>query len=141
MQGPGTAAFWFGTIPVVIRWLLNAMAFLHPYGTEWVEDPPEEIRRNTVYVVGGREHPFQAGVACPRKRCKHVIYLDIAPEITRRWSLTEHDDGRVSLSPSVHVTGLPCRCHYWIKRGRICWSEAPRLRVPRENRRDPQGNH
>ena len=71
-----------------------------------VDRREKEIRRNTVYVVGGREHPFQAGVACPRKRCKHVIYLDIAPEITRRWSLTEHDDGRVSLSPSVHVTGL-----------------------------------
>lgn len=111
----------------MIKWLFNLMTFLHPYRTEWVDDPPEEIRKNTVYIAGGREHPFQAGIACPRKACRHMVHLDIAPEMTERWSLTEHESRRVSLSPSVHLTELPCRCHYWMKRGRIWWSESPRF--------------
>ena len=120
----------------MIRWLFNFWARFHPYRTEWVEDLPDNPQKNTVYIVGGREHPFYAAVACPRKVCQQVIHLDVSPKVTERWRIMEHSNGRISLAPSVHVTGLPCRCHYWLRRGRIVWSEAPSVFVPEGNRYD-----
>ena len=120
----------------MIRLLWNAWARLHPYQTEWVEDLPSAPRQYTIYIIGGRRHPFYAAIVCSRRRCDQVIHLDLSPEAKRRWRVREHNSGRVSLTPSVHVTGLPCKCHYWLRRGCVVWSEAPPLRVPRENRCD-----
>lgn len=120
----------------MIRWLFNFWARFHPYHTKWVEDLPENPQKNTVYIIGGRKHQFYAAVACPRQACKQIIHLDVSPRVAKRWAITEHSNGRISLSPSVHVTGLPCGCHYWLRKGRIVWSEAPPLFVPERNKRD-----
>ena len=120
----------------MLRWLFNFWARFYPYRTEWVEDLPEQRNKNTVYIVGGRQYPFYAAVACPRQACRQLVHLDISSDAPKKWRVTEHSDGRISLWPSVHVTGLSCRCHYWLRRGRIVWSEAPSLFVPENNRHD-----
>lgn len=128
----------FGIIRKMIRFFFNCVAWFRPYRSEWVEDLPDETARDTIYVVGGRRYPFQVVVVCPRRACKQLVHLDISPSISKRWSMTEHGDGLLSLLPSVHVTGLRCRCHYWVRHGRIRWNEAPCLRVPKENLDDPR---
>lgn len=96
-----------------------------PYRIEWVEDMPATPIKNTVYVIGGREYPFYAAVACPKKWCREFIFLEISPQFKRRWRIKEHSDGTISLFPSIHVTKLPCQCHYWLRRGKIVWSTFP----------------
>jgi len=120
----------------MIRWIFNLWARLHPYNTKWVEDLPELSERNTVYIIGGRKYPFQAAIVCPKRKCKNIVQVDISPETEPHWKLTEHSNGKVSLTPSVHVTGMPCQCHYWLRRGVIWWSETPTILVPSENRHD-----
>ena len=118
----------------MIKLLFNILAGRRRYRTEWVDDLPEDVRRETVYIIGGRQHPFYAAIVCPRRACRQVIHLDISPEVQKRWRLREHRDGSVSLRPSVHVTTMPCRCHYWFREGRVRWADAPPLAVPKENR-------
>ena len=118
----------------MIKWLANLAARFRPYRTEWVDDPPDEPRPRTVYVVGGRRHPFYTVVACPRRACRQVVNLDVSPEVKPHWRIKEHPDGTLSLHPSIRVTGLPCKCHYWLRSGRVVWSEAPKVLVPRRNR-------
>lgn len=118
----------------MIKWLANLAARFRPYRTEWVDDPPDEPRPRTVYVVGGRRHPFYTVVACPRRACRQVVNLDVSPEVKPHWRIKEHTDGTLSLHPSIRVTGLPCKCHYWLRSGRVVWSEAPKVFVPRRNR-------
>lgn len=118
----------------MIKWLANLVAHFRPYCTEWVDDPPDEPRPRTVYVVGGRRHSFYTVVACPRQACRQVVSLDVSPEVKPHWRIKEHPDGTLSLHPSIRVTGLPCKCHYWLRRGRVVWSEAPKVFVPRRNR-------
>lgn len=118
----------------MIKWLANALARFQPYRTEWVEDPPGDPQPRTVYVVGGRRHPFSAVVACPRPACRRWTNLDVAPDVTPRWRFYEHADGTLSLHPSIHVTALSCKCHYWLRRGRVVWAESPPIFVPRRNR-------
>jgi len=120
----------------MIRWIFNRLARRHPYTTEWVDDLPDNPDKDRVYIIGGRKHPFWAAVTCPRKQCGEIIHLDIAPESSDRWCVTEQSNSRITLSPSIHVTKLPCKCHYWLRDGYIVWSETPPLRVPKENRHD-----
>lgn len=36
------------------------------------------------------------------------------------WGFLE-DRGMITLSPSIHSTGLPCRSHYFIRANRVVW--------------------
>jgi len=73
-----TAVFPCGTIFAMVRWPFSQLAKRHPYGTEWVEDLPERVAKDTVYIIGGKTYPFQAAVICPRRRCQQIIRLDIS---------------------------------------------------------------
>lgn len=115
--------------------ILNWLQKFRKYSTQWVEDLPDFPVKNTVYIIGGRKHPFYAAVVCPRKKCKKVIHLAISPEVSKRWTMTEHKDGAISLSPSISVINSPCRCHYFLRKGRIVWCEFPPLFVPKQNRK------
>lgn len=114
--------------------LLNLVEKRRKYQTLWVEDFPENPERDTVYIIGGREQPYHAAVVCPRRKCKQVVRLEISSEHKTKWKLHEHRDGSVSLSPSIHVTSFPCRCHYWVRHGRIIWADSPPVFVPKKNR-------
>lgn len=118
----------------MIKLLFNLLAGRRRYRTEWLDDLPVDVQRETVYIIGGRRHPFYAAIVCPRRACRQVIHLDLSPEVQKRWRLSEHQDGSISLRPSVHVTAMRCRCHYWFREGRIQWAEAPPIIVPKENR-------
>ena len=43
----------------------------------------------------------------------------ITPIGKNAWNIEVHDDGTISLSPSVGNFYLPCRSHYYIKHGKI----------------------
>lgn len=95
------------------------------YKTEWVDDLPATPRMDTIYVVGGRKYPFRVVMPCPHPRCNHLVYLDIARGSRPHWRLREHDDGSLSLMPSVYLTKMPCRSHYWVRMGRVAWTGRP----------------
>lgn len=118
-----------------MKWIRNFFERFRRYRTQWVEDLPETPERSTVYIVGGREHPYYAAVVCPRKKCRKVVHLEISQEFKKKWKVVENQDGTVTLSPSVYVTDSSCKCHYWIKKGKIVWAELPSFSVPKENRR------
>ena len=98
-----------------------------PYQTEWVEDFPEKPRKKSIYIVGGREYPFEAKFFCPLG-CGDILSVSIAPDHQKSWKVTEHENGALSISPSVWRT-TECRCHFWIRKGRIVWCEDPPLRT------------
>ena len=125
----------------LFRSYFNFLALFQPYNAEWVEDLPRKTTKNTVYVVGGRKYPFQATLTCPRRHCSQVITLDISPDIYPRWKITEHPEGVISLNPSINLNSLNCNCHYWLKRGRIYWAEAPSFAIPKENKIDSEYNN
>ena len=124
----------------MLKWLFNVSAARRVFKTEWVEDLPASAEKYTVYIVGGRRFPFNIAIPCPRPACRRVIQLDISDQVlkTKRWRVNEEGDGSLSLSPSVHLTGLPCRCHYWLRKSRIVWCETPPIFVPKANRNDSQ---
>lgn len=43
------------------------------------------------------------------------------PNKTGGWDFTVHEDGTVTLSPSIGNFQFPCRSHYFIRRNKIVW--------------------
>ncbi len=113
---------------------VNLLERFRQYKAEWVEDLSERTYKNTIYIIGGREHPFYAAVTCPRRRCKKVIHLEISKQFEKRWLIEEDENGAMSLSPSIYMVDSLCRCHYWIKKGHVVWHSLPPLFVSKSNK-------
>ncbi|MGI9250405.1 MAG: DUF6527 family protein [Pseudohongiellaceae bacterium] len=106
------------SISNIFRWLFGRKH----YKTQWVDDLPDNPEADTIYVVGGRKHPYRVVMVCPNTRCNHLVYLDVFRGADPKWRLFEHADGSLSLAPSVFLTGAPCRSHYWIRMGSVVWT-------------------
>lgn len=77
---------------------------------------PKELDPGVLYVsdeFGTAAHLCACG-------CGTKVRTPLGPT---EWSLEETDRGP-SLRPSVGSWQLPCRSHYWIREGKVVWSEA-----------------
>lgn len=52
--------------------------------------------------------------------CGNKVALPLSPA---GWAVT-YDGATISVSPSVGNSSLPCRSHYWIRKGRVEWMPA-----------------
>lgn len=82
---------------------------------EFVQAIPDRLEPDVVYV----SIPY-ATVAhlCPCG-CGQEISLPLSPV---DWKLV-FDGETVTLVPSIGNWSLPCRSHYWIRRGRVVWAK------------------
>lgn len=80
----------------------------------FVEYIPDVLEKGVLYV--SMEH----AVASHKCACG-CGFETVTPISPTDWQI--HFDGRdVSLGPSIGNWNLPCRSHYWIDKGRICWA-------------------
>jgi hypothetical protein len=82
------------------------------------EDPSEEIRARKLVLVGTADRPKWLRFACPC-RCGEMLSLNLMAGHRPRWAVKAHDDGTISVSPSVDATA--CGSHFWIRGNRIDW--------------------
>src|SRR5258706_7892587 len=107
----------------IIYWLRKTLRHLQkktvPLRTIVVNEAPEPLQPNLLYLVGTRHHPWAVIFLCP-SGCKAAIELNLLPEARPCWRIRKHWDSTVTLYPSVdRVTG--CKSHFWIRRGTIEW--------------------
>jgi hypothetical protein len=82
-----------------------------------VEEPPEKLESNLVYVVGQHGHLWSAEFLCPCG-CQAIIRLSLHMSGRPRWNVTQHLGGRVSLKPSIWRQ-VGCKSHFILHRGQI----------------------
>jgi hypothetical protein len=107
-----------GIINAVWLWIWNLWPWSR-WKLAYVEDAPENPKLGRVYIVGGRQHPFQAVMDCPCG-CGNPIWLDLVPGDGEHWTITAGKGEVASLKPSVWRTA-ECRSHFVLKSGRIRW--------------------
>lgn len=90
------------------------------------EEIEGELREETLYVLGQGSESWFAVISCPC-RCGGTLQVSLLPDAEPRWTLIEHDDGTVSLQPSLWRRD-GCRSHFMVTRGRIEWCGATRRR-------------
>lgn len=82
------------------------------------EDPAREIRRHRLVLIGTAEKPKWLRFACPCS-CGDVLALNLMRSRSPHWTVQQHDDGTLTVHPSVDST--TCGAHFWIRRNRIQW--------------------
>ncbi|MEX2374690.1 MAG: DUF6527 family protein [Dehalococcoidia bacterium] len=91
---------------------------------EFVETVPDSLETGVLYV----SMPYATAIHLCACGCRQEVVTPISPS---DWQL-EYDGEAVTLRPSIGNWRLPCRSHYWIRRGRVDWaadSGAPVARV------------
>ena len=105
-------------------WCLVESSGLRPgYATVVVDDFPDELQPNRIYLVGDPVLPWSAALQCPCG-CSAPIQLSLVLHDTPNWRPRRHFWGSVSLYPSVWRK-RGCRSHFFLRRGRIVWSRTP----------------
>ena len=95
----------------------------------YVEFIPKEIDEGVLYI--SRRFSTATHRCCCGCGFKVVTSLNAA-----KWSLVDHGE-TVSIAPSIGLGALPCRSHYWIRRGHVDWyAEMTAAQTRRAQRRD-----
>src|SRR4028119_2288829 len=101
------------------RWLLRQPI---PKRTIRVEELPDRLHPNCIYIVGEGAYKWYVAMLCPCG-CGATLHMSLMPEGRPRWELTEHDDATVTLHPSVW-RNQDCRSHFFLRRGSLQWPRA-----------------
>lgn len=90
-----------------------------------VEELPETLDSRSVYVVGEGSYYWFAAMICPCG-CGEILYMSLLPDDSPRWDITLHDNGTVSLHPSVWRK-KGCKSHFFLKNGNVDWCNKDKL--------------
>ncbi len=82
----------------------------------FVEEIPETLEDGMLYVS------IEYATASHLCACGCGIRV-VTPLTATDWSVIYNGDA-VGLSPSIGNWSFPCRSHYWIRLGKVIWSEA-----------------
>lgn len=95
--------------------------FLQPkFHLQYMSTLPEELRENTVYVVGENGFQWYCAMSCPCG-CGATIHLNLRDDGDVCWRLRSEWSG-ATLSPSVRrIVG--CRSHFFLTNSRILWCQ------------------
>jgi hypothetical protein len=100
------------------RWVRRGPVPLRPI---IVGDLPDALDSKIVYLVGEGAYLWFAAMLCPC-RCGETLHMSLLPDGRPKWELIWHDDGTISLRPSVWRT-KGCRSHFFLRNGMIVWCE------------------
>lgn len=90
-----------------------------PFKYQPVDDLPDSLDPAKVYVAGEGENAWAAAMICPCG-CGDKIELNLLKAVRPCWSAQTHQDGSVTLTPSVWRQ-KGCRSHFILSRGLILW--------------------
>jgi len=82
----------------------------------FVEEIPETLEGGMLYVS------IEYATASHLCACGCGIRV-VTPLTATDWSII-YNGAAVGLSPSIGNWSFPCRSHYWIRLGKVVWSEA-----------------
>ena len=89
---------------------------------------PNSIESHVLYITKVGNIPKWASFQCPG-RCGKIVRLRLARHESPRWTVRNDWMGRTSFYPSIRQQ-TNCKCHFWVKRGRIIWSTTNRQQSP-----------
>ncbi|HEY4193940.1 MAG TPA: DUF6527 family protein [Mucilaginibacter sp.] len=84
-----------------------------------VEEVPDSVCDNVIYHVGENKFKWLAVFKCPCG-CGAIIQLNLLKEANPRWRIKFHDNGDVSLYPSINRR-VNCKSHFNITRNSVRW--------------------
>ena len=119
--------FWLAAaVASVTRRMASLWPWRKPelYRVVRVDEFPDNLERDKVYLAGENEYLWAAAMNCPCG-CGDVIELNLLKQARPCWRVELHSDGTASLEPSVWRR-KGCGSHFWLRHGKIDWCESSR---------------
>jgi hypothetical protein len=116
--------FIFGVVVRVWLWVVSWFKRApEPLRTVYLEELPEQLIDDAVYVLGVGPHKWFVALLCPCG-CGATLQMSLLADANPRWRLIEHSDRTISLAPSVWRR-IGCRSHFFLRHGfiRWCWRD------------------
>ena len=90
---------------------------------EFVYELPESFIPYTIYIEGNilKKEFYYVGLLCPCG-CNEKLILNLINDVRPLWRISYEDLNKISIYPSINRQ-VNCKSHFWIKRGRLKWSE------------------
>lgn len=95
--------------------------FRRGYSLKNLDDYPEEIGQDILYVVGDLAEPQYAVFRCPCG-CGRPVELNLNKHSLPSWELKWHVLGTVTVAPSIWRKD-GCRSHYFLRRSKVIWCD------------------
>ncbi|MBD3636592.1 MAG: hypothetical protein HUJ25_04565 [Crocinitomicaceae bacterium] len=89
------------------------------YTFKRVDDEPELIEKNVIYIVGQKGFEWVLIMECPCG-CKDQIMLNTLKDAKPSWRYSCYKNGAITIAPSVHRK-VKCKSHYTITKGQLQW--------------------
>jgi hypothetical protein len=90
------------------------------YRPIWVDDLPEGMIKNSLYLIGFGKEFRCAALLCPCG-CGDDIYLNTLPHDQEpSWRVFKDWDGNISVYPSIWRS-KGCQSHFFITHGKVEW--------------------
>ena len=102
------------------RGLVAFRRWLRPLRAQEVEELPERLQSDVVYLVGDDGIWWSAAFVCPCG-CAATIQLSLVERDRPRWRARVEESGTLTLSPSIWRT-KGCGSHFFVRHGRIRWA-------------------
>lgn len=79
-----------------------------------------KAEKDTITIIKKNGSYSWAKLYCPCG-CGREIALSLNKSIKPSWTIMLDKDGKVSFSPSIYVTGSPCKAHFYLNNNNIKW--------------------
>lgn len=110
-------------VPVWMRrGLAGLRRWLWPLRAREVEDLPDRLSSDHIYLIGEDGLWWSAALLCPCG-CQSVIQLSLIEDDRPRWRARTEPGDIVTLHPSVWRTN-GCKSHFFVRHGKIRWARA-----------------
>ena len=90
------------------------------YSYEFVDDVPDVVESNIVYLIQNEGYCWQSVMECPCG-CKVALFMNHVEDSHPHWSYKIDKFDKISLHPSVDRM-VGCKSHFWIRGGKIVWA-------------------
>ncbi len=90
------------------------------YSYIFVDDVPDNIRPEILYLVGNDGYFWQAIMKCPCG-CDSNLHMNLIDDYYPCWTYEISDNNEISLKPSVDRL-VGCKSHFFLRGSRIVWA-------------------
>jgi hypothetical protein len=90
------------------------------YKYKYVEDVPDELKPDILYIISNDNFYWQVAMLCPCG-CKKNLHLNLIKGNHPKWRFEIDKKKRISLHPSINRT-VGCKSHFWVRKGKIIWA-------------------
>jgi hypothetical protein len=89
------------------------------YGYQIVEDMPEKLNDDIIYIFDHMGFHWQLVMICPCG-CKTPLHLNLNKDDKPCWTYSVDASKKISISPSLHRKS-GCNSHFFVRKSKIDW--------------------